>query len=257
MTMTTMLTLLVLTGTLSAVYAQLTVRGECPEVQVASDFNVSSEEHKNKENGVGIRYLRINVSVKTRKNTVSDDGNPIGQCERSVLCWFGNVERMSVELVTKRIYEGRVCGSKEGYAGVWYEQKRITFLMVGDGICVNATYTPQEDGTVEVLNQDYLLETKEHNQIKGSASLDSDSGEAKFLVKFGGIVTAPYWVLGTDYTSYSVVWSCLQAGSFNLEFSWLLTRDKNPSSETLKAIDDILIANNLQDLPYNDTPQTC
>ncbi|CAG2067944.1 unnamed protein product, partial [Timema podura] len=40
-------------------------------------------------------------------------------------------------------------------------------------------------------------------------------------------------------------------------FSWLLTRDKSPSSETLKAIDDILIANNLQGLPYNDTPQTC
>nr|CAD7446644.1 unnamed protein product [Timema bartmani] len=33
-------------------------------------------------------------------------GNPIVQCERSVLRWFGHVERISVDLVT-RIYEGR------------------------------------------------------------------------------------------------------------------------------------------------------
>nr|CAD7442365.1 unnamed protein product [Timema bartmani] len=33
-------------------------------------------------------------------------GNPTGQCERSVLRWFGHVERMSVDRVTKQIYEG-------------------------------------------------------------------------------------------------------------------------------------------------------
>nr|CAD7597850.1 unnamed protein product [Timema genevievae] len=41
------------------------------------------------------------------------------------------------------------------YSGVWYEQKRLFFLIEGNGICVNATYTPQEDGTVQVLNQNY------------------------------------------------------------------------------------------------------
>nr|CAD7460055.1 unnamed protein product [Timema tahoe] len=32
-------------------------------------------------------------------------GNPTGRCERSVLRWFGNVERMSVDQGTKQIYE--------------------------------------------------------------------------------------------------------------------------------------------------------
>nr|CAD7419260.1 unnamed protein product [Timema cristinae] len=41
------------------------------------------------------------------------------------------------------------------YSGVWYETKRLFFLIEGNGICVNATYTPQEDGTVQVLNQNY------------------------------------------------------------------------------------------------------
>nr|CAD7449772.1 unnamed protein product [Timema bartmani] len=33
-------------------------------------------------------------------------GNPICQCDISVLRWFGDVERMSVDRVSKRIYEG-------------------------------------------------------------------------------------------------------------------------------------------------------
>nr|CAD7204984.1 unnamed protein product [Timema douglasi] len=39
-------------------------------------------------------------------------GNPTGQWEINVLRWSGPVERMIVARVTKKIYEGRVCGSK-------------------------------------------------------------------------------------------------------------------------------------------------
>nr|CAD7463447.1 unnamed protein product [Timema tahoe] len=38
-------------------------------------------------------------------------GNPIDQCERSVFCWFRHVERMSVDRVTKQIYEGLSLGA--------------------------------------------------------------------------------------------------------------------------------------------------
>nr|CAD7461726.1 unnamed protein product [Timema tahoe] len=50
------------------------------------------------------------------------------------------------------------------YSGVWYEQKRLFFLIEGNGICVNATYTPQEDGTVQVLNQNYNPEQQNMTQ---------------------------------------------------------------------------------------------
>nr|CAD7268374.1 unnamed protein product [Timema shepardi] len=131
------------------------------------------------------------------------------------------------------------------YSGVWYEQKRLFFLIEGNGICVNATYTPQEDGTVQVLNQNYNPE--------------------QVCVLFDAApISAPYWVLSTDYTSYSVVWSCVDAVFLNLStyptsqgFSWLLTREKNPSPEVFQSIEGVLAANNLKDLPYTDTAQTC
>nr|CAD7411514.1 unnamed protein product [Timema cristinae] len=74
------------------------------------------EKHKSKMNAVGMKYLR-NVCGKTRVDRVSDEwemkecglkGNIIRQRERSVLRWFGHVQRMSVDRATKKIYEGRV-----------------------------------------------------------------------------------------------------------------------------------------------------
>nr|CAD7448798.1 unnamed protein product [Timema bartmani] len=62
-----------------------------------------------------------NNQCTTRMDRVSNESvlkecslkeNPIGHCERSMLRWFGQVERMSLDLVTQQIYEGRVCGSK-------------------------------------------------------------------------------------------------------------------------------------------------
>nr|CAD7439925.1 unnamed protein product [Timema bartmani] len=74
---------------------------------------VRQEKHKSKVNAVRMRYLR-NACGETRNDRVSNEwvlkecglkGNTIGQCERSVLRWFGHVERISVNRVTKQIYE--------------------------------------------------------------------------------------------------------------------------------------------------------
>ena len=40
-----------------------------------------------------------------------------------------------------------------------------------------------------------------------------------------------YWVLETDYESYSVVYSCTQILELRNEFAWVLTRDINPAPE--------------------------
>ena len=43
----------------------------------------------------------------------------------------------------------------------------------------------------------------------------------------GGPVDGDYWVLGTDYTTYTVVYSCSQVGFLKLELGWVLTREEN------------------------------
>nr|CAD7577637.1 unnamed protein product [Timema californicum] len=118
------------------------------------------------------------------------------------------------------------------YSGVWYEQKRLFFLIEGNGICVNATYTPQEDGTVQVLNQNYSPEQSGKTLREGMETLSlhptgirtpiSSSSAAHSIARVTPLtmrppkrvqvcvlfdaapISAPYWVLGTDYTSYSV-----------------------------------------------------
>jgi len=51
----------------------------------------------------------------------------------------------------------------------------------------------------------------EFDDITGNARLaNPNSTEAKLLVSFPsvGANDSPYWVLDTDYESYSIVWSC-------------------------------------------------
>ena len=43
-----------------------------------------------------------------------------------------------------------------------------------------------------------------------------------------GVADAPYWVISTDYASYSVVYSCTDYyGIFNVDFAWILSRSRS------------------------------
>ena len=48
----------------------------------------------------------------------------------------------------------------------------------------------------------------------------------------------PYWILDTDYESYTSVYSCASFGLTGLkyEYAWLLTRDQVPSEEAVSSI---------------------
>ena len=48
----------------------------------------------------------------------------------------------------------------------------------------------------------------------------------------------PYWILDTDYKSYTVVWSCGSVGIANLKVIWLMTRERSPSDSS--AVDQAL-----------------
>lgn len=46
---------------------------------------------------------------------------------------------------------------------------------------------------------------------------------------------APYWVLGTDYQNYAVVYSCVEFGGFaSARTVWILTRDPEPEERILR-----------------------
>lgn len=64
------------------------------------------------------------------------------------------------------------------------------------------------------------------SEIEGEAMQVSRSDEAKLSVRFPSLpvnVAAPYWVVDTDYDSYSLVWSCYDFGIFHTSLYFFLT----------------------------------
>ncbi|XP_059477767.1 apolipoprotein D-like [Neocloeon triangulifer] len=143
------------------------------------------------------------------------------------------------------------------YLGRWYEFKKFYAIFQENGECATATYKENLNGTISVKN--YLIDGKTglSEIIYGHATVDSTTGEGKLRVNFpsAGAFDGAYWVIGTDYVNYAVVWSCTESGNVNIQFSWVLTRQRFPSLETLALAEQVIEANNLQKDKYVITNQ--
>ncbi|XP_065340545.1 lazarillo protein-like [Cloeon dipterum] len=135
------------------------------------------------------------------------------------------------------------------YLDRWYQQKKYFNYFEENGICNTATYTLNPNETVAVRNYLFNTVTQEPDTILGYATVGSDSGEAKLLVSFPSVgnYDSPYWVLETDYTRFSVVWSCSEFATENLQFAWVLTRERFPDDATLAEIERVIADNQLAD----------
>lgn len=130
----------------------------------------------------------------------------------------------------------------KNYMGTWYEQYRDESTPFQTGECVTAVYELNEDGTFKVTNSE-LRSSDERKVVHGKGTCPN--AEAKCLVNFGKesswfskFTDGNYWVVDTDYTSYSLVYSCNNyLGLYHLEFLWALSREQLPSEETMNNIE--------------------
>lgn len=113
------------------------------------------------------------------------------------------------------------------YQGAWFEiattpWARRTFQR--DCLCTKARYTP-EASRVKVDNTCNLrtVDGKLQRSI-GHAIARNASEPGKLSVSFGWGMYGDYWVIDTDYTSYSAVWSCSSVFGVKAEFLWILSR---------------------------------
>ncbi|XP_072543146.1 apolipoprotein Da, duplicate 2 [Salminus brasiliensis] len=140
------------------------------------------------------------------------------------------------------------------YMGRWYEiQKLPNAFQKGD--CAQATYTLQ-DGVVLVLNQE-LLADGTVSSIKGTAKPKDPSEPAKLEVSFfEGVPPGNYWVLSSDYETFSLVYGCTNyLELFHVEFAWILSRGRSLPEETLSELQDILISNGIDAAALTSTDQ--
>ncbi|XP_069360734.1 uncharacterized protein [Maniola hyperantus] len=126
------------------------------------------------------------------------------------------------------------------YLGQWYD---IASYNTGfqDGTC-NTAYYSLGDGVVDVFNTqvvDQRLDT-----MTGIAVVVSQDGSAKLDVTFpiagtNDNITTPYWVLATDYQSFSLVYTCVNLDAeYRQVWSWKLSRSKQLTNAALTAINN-------------------
>ncbi|CAH1377717.1 unnamed protein product [Tenebrio molitor] len=104
------------------------------------------------------------------------------------------------------------------YLGKWFEAERYFAVFEFGGKCVTADYNYDNNGAVNIINQQISALTGIRSTIEGLGNHVGRSDEARLSVSFPSLPVnfdAPYWVLDTDYDNYSVVWSCSNFGIFS------------------------------------------
>ncbi|KAK7878235.1 hypothetical protein WMY93_031144 [Mugilogobius chulae] len=142
------------------------------------------------------------------------------------------------------------------YLGTWYEIQKLP-AMFERGDCVQAKYSLLADGQVRVHNSE-LLSNGKINSIEGTAKILDPTQPAVLSVSFfRALPDSPYMVLSTDYTSYSLVYSCSDyLGLFHIDFAWILSRTRQLNSATVSQLRDKLTAMGVDVKRLSVTDQT-
>ncbi|XP_045035006.1 lazarillo protein-like [Daphnia magna] len=134
------------------------------------------------------------------------------------------------------------------YLGKWYSN-RSYFPFSQSGLeCITAEYV-KNGAKVTMKNVGIKKITRTRSTTSGTLR-HVQPPNGKLSVSFFGDPTqgnANYWVLDTDYTSYSVVWSCMHFGiePINTRIVWILTREQHPSNATIDAALTVLRKNGI------------
>uniref|UniRef100_A0A3Q0QX35 Apolipoprotein D n=1 Tax=Amphilophus citrinellus TaxID=61819 RepID=A0A3Q0QX35_AMPCI len=145
--------------------------------------------------------------------------------------------------------------SLQPYMGKWYEIEKLpAHFEIGE--CIQANYSMRENGTVQVLNSQV---NGSRWFIEGTAKVVDPQEPAKLRVKFASFLPySPYWVLSTDYNSYSIVYSCTNIFKmFHVNFAWILSRSPTLPAVMVDYAKKLLIEEGIDISKMTHTDQSC
>ncbi|XP_062557060.1 lazarillo protein-like [Armigeres subalbatus] len=132
------------------------------------------------------------------------------------------------------------------YSGAWYEVARYEQMFQRDGECVTSQYTLNSDGSsLSIQHRMLVPPSSQLIQISSQAVLsfpDQNPLQGKLNISYGGqpATSSNYWVLDTDYTSFSFIWSCFQVSdTIKGEYHWLLSRTVELSASAQQRVDEL------------------
>jgi len=142
------------------------------------------------------------------------------------------------------------------YLGLWYEIERFPAIFEGDN-CGTANYSLKDNGNIKVDNR-YITDGVVHNAIGEASVRDFSVDEATLDVVFANAGPAgDYEVIETDYTSYSLIWSCkANFHLINTQFAWILTRDPIPDPALISRLKNVLSGHGVDISHFQMTNQT-
>ncbi|XP_031600902.2 apolipoprotein D-like [Oreochromis aureus] len=147
------------------------------------------------------------------------------------------------------------------YMGKWYEIEKLPDIF-GRGQCIREENTMMEDGTVQVLYSQ-VWDPQNHQgkrwYLEGTAKVIDPQEPAKLGVNFMSFLpNTPYWVLSTDYTDYSIVYSCKDVfGIFYFDFAWILARSPSLPPQIVDQAKQMLINEGIDISNMTPTDQSC
>lgn len=119
----------------------------------------------------------------------------------------------------------------EEYSGTWYEIARMPSRFESGLKCVTATYTPMENGKIEVYNRGVKIKSGEQQEITGSAKVPDTDFPGRLKVTFFWPFSGDYYVIecAKDY-SYALV------GDPSRRFLWILSRESTLDEHRVKEL---------------------
>ncbi|KAH8263146.1 hypothetical protein KR044_005257, partial [Drosophila immigrans] len=142
------------------------------------------------------------------------------------------------------------------YMGIWYEHSKYPFVFEIGKKCIYANYENIDNSTVSVVNAAINRFTGKPTNVTGTAKV---LGPAQLAVTFSKNQVANkanYLVLGTDYQSYAVVYSCTPLSQLaHLKIVWILTREREATAATIDAALQILDENKISQAVLIQTHQ--
>ena len=125
------------------------------------------------------------------------------------------------------------------YLGAWYEIEKFPASFERGLKCGKAFYELKDNGHIRVLNRGIKVSSGAANDVvEGDAYAPDPNQPAKLKLKFfWWQPRGDYWVFDTDYSTYSVVYSCDNIfGLIKIEFAWILSRERSLDDDTRSAI---------------------
>ncbi|XP_048781026.1 apolipoprotein D-like [Ostrea edulis] len=112
------------------------------------------------------------------------------------------------------------------YLGTWYEIYKFNSNFEGKQKCVSANYQLQSNGHVRVDNIGF--ENGEKKEAVGDGYVPDKNYPSRLGVRFSNLAPyAKYWILDTDYTNYTMIYSCTDILElFHISYAWILGRDR-------------------------------